>query len=105
MYFKIETGLQFLASALSPDLNIGVTELTLKMEGNTFLSMNSLKSRKHDEDFTLFKKIPDRPSGPTDLTFFRASKPASTSSMLNVQVLDRSWSKKGEERSLNKGGT
>jgi len=97
-----------LTSALSPDLKIGVTELILKEEGKTPLSIERLKSShsgKHSEDFTLYKKIPDKPSGPTDLTFFRASRPASTSSMLNEQVLGRSWNKKGDERSLDKGGT
>jgi len=40
-----------------------------------------------------------------ELTFFRASKPESTSTIKNEQVLGRSWNKKGEERSIDKGGT
>jgi len=97
-----------LISALSPDLKLGVTELILKEEGKTPLSIERLKSShsgKHNEDFTLYKNIPDKPSGPTDLTFFSASRPASTSSMSNEQVLGRSWNKKGDEWSLDKGGT
>jgi len=58
--------------------------------------LKSNHSGKHNEDFTMYRKIPDRPSGPTDFTFFRASKPTSTLSMLNEQVLGRSWNKKGE---------
>jgi len=70
------------------------------MEGNTPLLRERLKSNhsgKLIEDFILYKKIPDRPSGPIDLTFFRESKPVSTSLMSNEQVLGRSWNKKGEE--------
>jgi hypothetical protein len=63
------------------------------MEGKTPLSRGRLRSShsgKHIEDLLLYKKIPDRSSRPIGLTFFRASKPKSTLSMSNKQVLGRS---------------
>jgi len=73
---------------LSPDLNTGVTELISSIDGKIPSSIKRLKSNHRGKQrigLMLYKKIPDRPSGPTECTYFSAANPFSTSSTLKMQ--------------------
>jgi len=65
-----------------------VTDLILRIDGKIPSSIERLKSNhkgKQRTDLMLYKKVPDRPSGPTECTFFSEANPFSTSLIPKMQ--------------------